>query len=464
MTEAQAEPTEPDEPDEPDEPLKQAEQKGQREPALLLSDAVRARVVAIAADALGRLDQEQLPVSLRRVASFAPARRARLAATQIAAVLAREEDFRHQVALQVRTRLPDLAQALDDGVTAPAADPVELAAVAYLLRPAGWAGTVSAASDAAEVQRIEAVRRESTQRAERLRQQLESATEELKEVRRRHRDQLTDLKAENADLRHRLGDARSRVRSAEEAAARAVAGLQEATASAAAQVADQDAELRRLRARTDALEQDLAALRRTERGERGSETMRARLLLDTLLDAAQGLRRELALPAVEGSPADAVEAHVAEHGSRAPSGQASMASDDPVLLDQLLALPRAHLVVDGYNVTKTAWPDLSLERQRDRLLGGLAPLVARCGAEVTVVFDAADSTERPLVNRPRGVRVLFSPLGVIADDVIRELVAAEPRGRPVVVVSSDQEVARDVARAGARVAAARALSRLLSRA
>jgi hypothetical protein len=59
--------------------------------------------------------------------------------------------------------------------------------------------------------------------------------------------------------------------------------------------------------------------------------------------------------------------------------------------------------------------------------------------------------------------VLFSPHGVIADDVIRELVAAEPKGRPVVVVSTDQEVARDVARAGARPVAASALARLLSR-
>jgi predicted RNA-binding protein with PIN domain len=140
-----------------------------------------------------------------------------------------------------------------------------------------------------------------------------------------------------------------------------------------------------------------------------------------------------------------------------------LAFDDPVLLDHLLALPRVHLIVDGYNVTKTAWPELPLERQRDRLLGGLAPLAARSGAEVTVVFDAAEMTVRPLVNRPRGVRVLYSRSGVIADDVIRDLVAAEPRGRPVVVVSSDQEVARDVARAGARVAASPALSRLLAR-
>ena len=192
-----------------------------------------------------------------------------------------------------------------------------------------------------------------------------------------------------------------------------------------------------------------------------SGALRARLLLDTLLDTAQGLRRELALPAVEGSPADAVEAHVAEQGSRSRSGHGSLASDDPALLEQLLALPRAHMIVDGYNVTKTGWPELSLERQRDRLLAGLAPLVARCGAEVTVVFDAADTRERPVVNRPRGVRVLYSPAGVIADDVIRELVAAEPQGRPLVVVSSDNEVAKDVVRAGARAMAAGSLTRLV---
>jgi len=67
------------------------------------------------------------------------------------------------------------------------------------------------------------------------------------------------------------------------------------------------------------------------------------------------------------------------------------------------------------------------------------------------------------VNRPRGVRVLFSPVGVIADDVIRQLVAAEPQGRPVVVVSSDQAVVRDVKRAGARVVGSVVLSRLLAR-
>ena len=64
---------------------------------------------------------------------------------------------------------------------------------------------------------------------------------------------------------------------------------------------------------------------------------------------------------------------------------------------------------------------------------------------------------------PRGVRVVFSPEGVIADDVIRQLVAAEPRGRVVVVVTSDQALARDVvAERGARGPAASALIGLIA--
>lgn len=49
------------------------------------------------------------------------------------------------------------------------------------------------------------------------------------------------------------------------------------------------------------------------------------------------------------------------------------------MLDALVALPRAHVIVDGYNVPKATWPELSLEKQRERLLGGLALLVARIG-------------------------------------------------------------------------------------
>jgi hypothetical protein len=48
-----------------------------------------------------------------------------------------------------------------------------------------------------------------------------------------------------------------------------------------------------------------------------------------------------------------------------------------------------------------------------------------------------------------GVRVLFSAADEIADDFIRRLVAQEPQGRPIVVVTSDEQVVSDVLRAGA---------------
>src|SRR3712207_7311868 len=56
-------------------------------------------------------------------------------------------------------------------------------------------------------------------------------------------------------------------------------------------------EARRLRARIGELESDLASARRVERAQKSGEAVRARLLVDTLVAAAQGLQRELALPA-----------------------------------------------------------------------------------------------------------------------------------------------------------------------
>jgi predicted RNA-binding protein with PIN domain len=427
-----------------------------------LPTRVRTRVVELASDALGRMTPPALPGSLTRVASFAPARRAKLAADRIAAVLATDEDFRSEVAADAASRAPELAEAVKGAQVPAAADPVEVAALAYLLRPPGWQGLLEETASALRPpprDEGETAARE----VEQLRRQVESLTRATKESRAQHREKLAELKAENAELRHKLGDARTRLRQAESTAEAAAAEANELRAGGEALDARHEAELRRLRTRIEGLERELGSVRRTERAERGGEQLRARLLLDTLLDTAQGLRRELALPAVEGVPADAVEAHLAEQGTRSSSGHGSLGSDDPALLEQVLMLPRAHMIVDGYNVTKTAWPELSLQRQRDLLLSGVAPLVARTGAEVTVVFDAAETSERPVVNRPRGVRVLYSASGVIADDVIRELVAAEPRGRPVVVVTTDAEVVEDVRRAGARVCAAEALARLLRR-
>ena len=75
-------------------------------------------------------------------------------------------------------------------------------------------------------------------------------------------------------------------------------------------------------------------------------------------------------------------------------------------------MPRARLIVDGYNVSKTAWPTLLAGGAAERLLTGLAPLVARTGRrDHGGLRRGPASTARPVVAAPRGVKVLFSPVG-----------------------------------------------------
>ena len=234
--------------------------------------------------------------------------------------------------------------------------------------------------------------------------------------------------------------------------ARGLVGWAEVTLAA------RDKEVRRLRAEVERLEAEARQGRRGGRAEKEQATARTRVLLDTILDATAGLRRELALPPATSSPGERVEESLA-----APDVPGPRAVPDvgPALLEQYLALPRARLVVDGYNVSMGAWSGSSLEAQRTRLLTAMAPLVARTGAETTVVFDGADADTRPPTSQPRGVKVLFSPKGVIADEVIGQLVEAEPRGRVVLVVSDDREVQARCQRAGARAVASASLVGLL---
>jgi len=153
----------------------------------------------------------------------------------------------------------------------------------------------------------------------------------------------------------------------------------------------------------------------------------------------------------------------AEPGADVGPQERALLPDDPALLEQLLGLPQVHLVIDGYNVTKTGYPDLALEQQRTRLVGGLVALVARSGVEVTCCFDGATVAGRIPSMTGRGVRVLFSRPGEIADELIRRVVRAEPAGRPVVVVTSDRELAESVRRPGVRPVSSLALVRRLDR-
>ncbi|MEU0597548.1 NYN domain-containing protein [Streptomyces sp. NPDC006393] len=428
-----------------------------------LPDGVRRRVVQIVSDAFGRLTVAELPAQLRQYARFAPNRRAKFAGNAMAAALETDTLFRQRVGEKFREDQPELSGALDSGSPPPAADPLDVAAAAYVLRPAGWVKLVTAAGEEAQRAHAERADEESRAELERLRGQLDAAREQTRTETERLRAELDSAKKETESLHRKLRAALSDVKRGEAALRKARAETEALRAEGQAQVSAAESETRRLKARLGEAEAALEATRRAAREGRSVEDMRVRLLLDTVLDAAQGLRRELALPPVSVRPAETVDA--VEPGRMTPKDIAARAlsEHDPAILDQLLALPQAHLVVDGYNVTKTGYPQMPLEKQRLRLLGQLSQLAAQTGAEVTCVFDGAELAAPVLLAPPRGVRVLFSKPGVTADELIRQLVRAEPPGRPVIVASTDREVADGVARAGARPVASLVLLKRLTR-
>jgi predicted RNA-binding protein with PIN domain len=404
----------------------------------------------------------ELPAQLRQYARFAPNRRAKFAGNAMAAALETDPLFRQRIGEKLREAQPELCGALDSGAPPPAADPLDVAAAAFVLRPAGWVKLVTAAGE--EAQRVHAERagEESRAELERLREELDRAREQTRSETERLRAELDAARKEADALHRKLRAAHSDVKRGEAALRKAVAETETVRADGQAQLSAADSETRRLKARLAEAEAALEATRRAAREGRSVEDMRVRLLLDTVLDAAQGLRRELALPPVSVRPAETVDA--VEPGRMTPKDIAARAlsEHDPAILDQLLALPQAHLVVDGYNVTKTGYPQMPLEKQRLRLLGQLSALAAQTGAEVTCVFDGAELAAPVLLAPPRGVRVLFSKPGVTADEVIRQLVRAEPPGRPVIVASTDREVADGIAKAGARPVASAVLLKRLS--
>ncbi|HKG50893.1 MAG TPA: NYN domain-containing protein [Actinomycetales bacterium] len=446
-----------------DEPVEEpAESAGEAAPgATALPEAVRRRVLDLAAGALGSMPPQEVPPSLVRVRSFTPARRAERGAVPLLTTLERDEAFRARVASAVRGDSTDLATAVDAGSAPEDADMVEVAAAAYLLRPATWPSMVDRASRElarAEQERADRVGQELLSRA---RAELELARAERGRNEAAAREELAALQEELADVRRELRRHRS-----DADRARALTRSAQNQAEEIAETAEREVEAARERAERAEAElraarEELMALRRADREGRSLAGARARLLLDTVLDAAAGLRSELALPPAGLAPADLVGS--AETPSGAAVAARARAADDPAVLDELLRLPRPHLVVDGYNVTKSAYGELPLADQRARLLGALSSLAARTRAEITCCFDGADLPGRTPTPTVRGVRVRFSADGEIADDLIRRLVRAEPPGRVVVVVSSDREVADDVRALGARPVPSAALVRLLAR-
>lgn len=420
-------------------------------------------MVETAADLLGALPPGEVPMPLRRFARFERRKRAKLAGQHIAALLEKDAGFRASVAEPLRAAQPELAEAVEVGDVPPAADPVRVAMLGYLLRPPGWTALVEAAREELERSATVSQEQDAERRVAALKEEVAAARTARAGELDKLRAELRGAKAEVAELRRKLHDARAKARAAQEHAAEVTADAERELTAARERAAASDKELRKLRSRTERAEAAAEAAKRAAREGRNVDDVRLRMLLDALQDAAQGVRRELALPSTIGRPADAVggmEPDTLTH--RTLPGRA-LSDSDPQLLDRLLTLPQVHLVVDGYNVTKTGYGELPLADQRNRLVSGLGGLAAQTRAEVTCVFDGAELDGPVAIAAPRGVRVKFSSPGQTADELIGELVRAEPPGRAVVVVSSDREVADAARRANARPCPSTLLLRRLGR-
>nr|WP_215909943.1 NYN domain-containing protein [Streptacidiphilus fuscans] len=429
-----------------------------------LPEGVRRRVVGIAADALGGLAQGDLPARLRPYGKFTRDARVKRGATAIAAALETDSLFRSRIAERLRQGQPDLVAALESGTVPAAADPQDVAAAAYLLRTAGWTRIVEGVGEEVERAEHEGAAAESARLAEKLQDELVALRATARTDAERAKTDLDAARKDGDSLRRQLRSLAADTKRAEAATRKAVAELEALRAAGATERGAQDSEVRRLKHRVAELEAALETSRRAAREGRSTEEMRLRLLLDTVLQGAQGLQRELGLAPLSGRPADSVEAVSPVAASPHDVARRALEGDDPALLEQLLQLPQVHLLVDGYNVTKTGWPGMALDRQRQQLLRGLGLLAAQTGAEITCVFDGQDlDGPIPMAPPPRGVRVLFSRTGETADELIRRLVRAEPEGRPVVVVSTDREVADGVRKSGARPVPSTMLLRRLIR-
>jgi predicted RNA-binding protein with PIN domain len=414
------------------------------------------------------------PPALRPYLGFAKLSPAALSA--IARVVDQDDDFRARVAASVD------------------ADAVGRGGWLWLTRPPGWPDDLAAIEADDRERRATRAAERRADRDERSAARRLAATEAaltraetVGEERRLELDrlqrELDDVRGAGVAAEARLAELETTVAELTEARASAVRNLKDAEA----RLVRRATELKALKASVRELEAD-ARKRETADMEAppvDAEWARARgpgpdlglvaRELDRAARGASSLAEGLAgLAAALGEPGDepAGPPLVPEPSRPVPEATVHPERRTPVALpggllddsvaaaEHLLRTPDAVLVVDGYNVTMTGWPDLAAAEQRRRLVALLADLAARTSTRVELVFDGAEvDTGAITVPAParQWVRVRFSPQDVEADDVVLDLVAQLPVSRPVIVVSSDNRVREGARRGGANLLYSRQL-------
>jgi predicted RNA-binding protein with PIN domain len=426
-----------------------------------LPERLLAGYLDAALDALRAAEPGELPGALRQYRTWTPRR---LRHPRVLGLVRRTLDvdrsFRDAVdkrVLEEEKALARLLRAGRHGEALASGEAPEMVARVGLALGADGAAAVRAAAEAEATSQARA-------EAAAVRSALAGAEGELDQARTR-----ADAEAAAARVaREELRAAREELRRSERdrrALADRVSGLErELVRSEAAVRAARDeaaAEQRRLGGRVNELQARLAEAQRKYRALRRSTGQVDPVVAEAVgaLERDLGALRRAAGLVPEGEPPPAAAPGRRPERREPLAVPGGRGADDAETLAAWMAADGVLVLVDGYNVTKhpLGFPDRGLEDQRTLLLDLCRRLARRFAAAVTVVFDGG--TVEPMPTRlPLGpVEVVFTDEGRTADDEIVARTNATPPERPVVVVSSDNELRERVAALGANVSRSPAL-------
>jgi predicted RNA-binding protein with PIN domain len=484
--------------------------------ALPLSEALLAPLLDTAGDLLRHLEPNDLPATLRRVATFDRRGLARgVARHQLLAALEGDDDFRKVVCERFMER-DEVAAALRGWEAAKAVARAEaaagrddlplLASALFAGRPRGYGFGLGVAVAVFESRRREqaesddvkamhtqiAAADEARRRAEHAKGAAEAQAQklelELREERRSRRAREEAAEGEAGAAQKELETVRAEL----EREQRNAATLEERRRREAERAQNADRELRELRRQSDALQSELTdaqaalatspapgtGLRQADVQALADAAALAQRLADGLTGVVDHARAKGVIAAAAAADAAAsAAANVAPETNAAAPAPAprtparparrqpvpvppGMLADAPEAVDAMLRTPGVVLLIDGYNVSMEGWSELGKTEQRDRLIAAVHALHLRTRCNVTVVFDGANVGPVRSARQP-GVRVLFSDEGEEADDLIVEQLGSLPVAAPVLVVSTDGWVRTETERLGARAIPAHALLRVL---
>jgi predicted RNA-binding protein with PIN domain len=115
-----------------------------------------------------------------------------------------------------------------------------------------------------------------------------------------------------------------------------------------------------------------------------------------------------------------------------------------------------HIIIDGYNYLlrgrrRSALAELELERMREGLVQKAAGYAAARNVRITLVFDGQSGVGGPSGTSAGKIKVLYSRPPENADALIKRTVQAARQPREILVVTSDQPLARFVRSCGCKL-------------